>query len=79
MRCFIVNGVVNNNKQMKNIDREFMLRHSIRKINETISNNVANNHRPSRYRTLRLLVNKRSFLMGELVKIEECKLFNSIL
>ena len=64
---------------MKEINREMMLRHSIRKLGETISNNVENNHRPLRYRTLRLLVNKRNFLMGELVKIERNEKINSII
>lgn len=58
---------------MKDFDREFMLRHSVRKLGEYITNNVENNHRPSRYRTIRLLVNRRSFLMNELVKIEREK------
>lgn len=64
---------------MKNFNREFMLRHSVRKLGEYITNNVENNHRPSRYRTIRLLVNRRSFLMEELVKIErEKKLKNAL-
>ena len=64
---------------MKNFNREFMLRHSVRKLGEYITNNIENNHRPSRYRTIRLLVNRRSFLMEELVKIErENKLNNAL-